>query len=105
MNNPNLIEPGMKYFLDKSLVNCRNLKDKYLNYLFNIGVFLLFILLVGSILYFKYKGKPSKYELEQKEIQKKHYILSRIKNYQDAKRHSSKDLITGLPEWNNEYNK
>ena len=31
------------------------------------------------------------------------YILSKIKNYQEAKRKASQELITGLPMWENEY--
>lgn len=101
---PKLIEPGMKYFLDKSLTNCKNIKDKYLNNLFNIGIGFTFILVISLILYFKYKGKPTESELRQKEYMKKQYILNQIKNYQDDKKRASTDLITGLPEWNNEYN-
>tara|TARA_Y100000992_G_C21262145_1_gene491868 strand:- start:714 stop:1043 length:330 start_codon:yes stop_codon:yes gene_type:complete len=104
MERAKLVEPGMMYFIDKSLINCKNLKDKYYNFFFNIGTFLLLVIVFGLILYFKYKGKPNKYELEKKNIQKKHYILSRIKNYQDTKKMSKNELITGLPEWNNDYN-
>ena len=42
--------------------------------------------------------------MEQKEWEKKQYILTKIKNYQDAKRIAHQELITGLPGWNdNEY--
>ena len=40
-----------------------------------------------------------------KERDRKHYVLSRIKNYQDAKRLESQTNITGLPAWENEYDK
>ncbi len=36
-------------------------------------------------------------EMDEKETIKKHYILSKIKNYQDAKLKMSESLITGLP--------
>ena len=45
----------------------------------------------------------TKEDKEQRETDKKHYILSTIKKYQTMKQHSKNDLITGLPEWNNEY--
>ncbi len=101
---PKLIEPGMKFFLDKSLTNCKNIKDRYLNNIFNVCTGVSFILVISLILYFKYKGKPTESELMKKEYMKKQYILNQIKNYQDDKKRASTDLITGLPEWNNEYN-
>jgi hypothetical protein len=38
-----------------------------------------------------------------REREKQQYILSKIKNFQDAKRIAHQELITGLPHWNNEY--
>ena len=42
-------------------------------------------------------------ELKQKELDKKKYILSKIKTYQDAKKREEQELITGLPAWESEY--
>ena len=52
---------------------------------------------------YKYKGKLTPEELEEKDRQKKQYILSKIRNYQQAKLREQQDLITGLPNWENEY--
>ena len=68
-----------------------------------IIVIIVIIVLVGGILYYKYKGKPTPAEKMLKERDRKHYILSRIKNYQDAKRLESQTLISGLPAWENDY--
>ena len=32
-NNLSLVEPGMKYFINNTLNQCRLLKDKYINFL------------------------------------------------------------------------
>ena len=64
---------------------------------------MLFIVVLAGILIYKYKGKLNTSEKRQLELQKQEYILSKIKNYQDAKRKESQDLITGLPTWNNEF--
>ena len=100
---PILVEPGVKYFLNTTLKQCKDFKEKYHNVVFNIGGFLLFIVVLAGILIYKYKGKLNTSEKRQLELQKQEYILSKIKNYQDAKRKESQDLITGLPSWNNEF--
>jgi len=97
-----LIEPGVRYFLTMSLKECHNFKEKYYNTALNIGLFLFFIFLLGTILLFKYKGKLTPSEKLQKDKQKQQYILSKIKNYQDSKRRAQQELITGLPEWGND---
>ena len=59
---------------------------------------------LGSLgLVYKYKGKLSPVELQSKNIEKQQYILSKIKNLQQAKRIAHQELITGLPNWGNEY--
>jgi hypothetical protein len=103
VSKPALIEPGVKYFLGQTLKQCKEFKNKHNNLLFNIFLFLLFVLILASILLYKYKGKVSHAEKEVQDREKKQYILTRIKNFQDAKRLASQELITGLPTWENEY--
>jgi len=69
----------------------------------NIIVTITIISTIGGFLYYKYKGKPTPAEKLLKERDRKHYILSRIKNYQDVKKMESQTLISGLPGWENEY--
>lgn len=103
ISKPTLVEPGVKYFLKETLANCASYKKTYYNNVFNISIGLALGLFIVAILYYKYKGKPSPAELVLNERKKKHYILSRIKNYQDAKVRKSQENITGLPNWANEY--
>ena len=42
-------------------------------------------------------------EMQQKDFEKQQYILSKIKNYQEAKLRTQQSLITGLPHWESEY--
>lgn len=97
--NPRLIEPGVKYFLNETLKQCKEFKNQYHNLLFNIVLFLVFITILSTILLIKYKGKLTPSEKEMKNREKQQYILSKIKNYQDAKRIAQQELITGLPQW------
>jgi hypothetical protein len=103
LTKPTLTEPGVKYFLNETLKQCHHFKMKHNNLIFNICLGVGFALLLGGILLYKYKGKLSPSEKEVKNREKQQYILSKIKNFQDAKRMAQQTLITGLPEWENEY--
>ena len=100
---PTLIEPGVKSFLNETLKQCRVFKNSYNNLLFNISLGFAFLLVLGIILFFKYKGKPTPSEKEFKNRQKQQYILSKIQNFQEAKQRAHQELITGLPHWETEY--
>jgi hypothetical protein len=96
---PILTEPGVKYFLNQTLKQCHIIKDKYKNFLFNLSLFIGFLLILGFILIYKYKGRLTPREKHEKNREKQQYILSKIKILQDTKRKLHQDLITGLPEW------
>ena len=100
---PILTEPGVKYFLNETLKQCHAFKEKYNNMLFNIGITITFFIILAILLLYKYKGKLTPEEIEQKETQKKQYILSKIRNYQETKLREQQQLITGLPHWETEY--
>ena len=100
---PMLTEPGVKYFINETLKQCHIIKEQYKNTLFNIGLLVVFFIILAILLLYKYKGKLTPQEIEQKELVKKQYILSKIKNFQDAKIRSQQNLITGLPQWENEF--
>lgn len=101
---PILIEPGVRYFLDNALKQSHIVREKFHNTIFNIGMFILFILILGFMLVYKYKGKLTPAEIAEKNKEKQQYILEKIKNYQIAKERANQQLITGLPHWENEYN-
>jgi hypothetical protein len=99
---PMLTEPGVKYFLNESLKQCHYYKEKYNNTIFNIGLLIGFFIILGILLLYKYKGKLTAEQIKEKDIEKKKYILSKIRNYQDAKIRAQQELITGLPHWESE---
>ncbi len=109
MEKPNLIEPGMKYFMKESLKNCNKFKNNYKNNIINMVIFVIFFLILGIFLYIRYKGKLTPLEKENKLNQQRTYILSKIKQMQDVKRQKSQELVTNLPKFDeydyNENNK
>jgi hypothetical protein len=102
-SKPLLTEPGVKYFLHETLKQCHIARDNFHNMIFNIGMLIAFVLVLGLILLYKYKGRLSHVELEKKNKDKQQYILTKIKKFQEAKRNAHQELITGLPNWENEY--
>jgi len=104
MEKPILIEPGVKYFLNQALKQSHIIRENYHNLLFNIGMLILFLLILGAILVYKYKGRLTPAEIAENNKEKQQYILEKIKNFQIAKQKAQQELITGLPHWENEYN-
>ena len=100
---PRLTEPGIKSFLNETLKQCHVYKINYNNILINILLFVGFMLILGAILFYKYKGRITQVEKERKTKEKQQYILSKVKSFQEAKRTAHQELISGLPGWDSEY--
>ena len=78
-HKPMLTEPGVKYYINESLKQCHKFKEKHQNTMLNIWLFVVFVIVLGILLLYKYKGKLTVEQIEENEITKKHYILSKIK--------------------------
>lgn len=68
MRRPNLIEPGMKYYMDYALESSNNYKKQMYNTIFNGTLFLLFIGLFSLFLYYRYNNRPT---VEEKDVEKR----------------------------------
>tara|TARA_B100001094_G_C17732397_1_gene577189 strand:- start:221 stop:550 length:330 start_codon:yes stop_codon:yes gene_type:complete len=100
---PKLIEDNVKYFLGQSLNNCHNFKEHYFSNIYNIAFFIGFILLIGIILFFNYKGNKSAKEIRIKQQRDKEHIilkLLKIKRENIDDRKMRNNLITNLPIYN-----
>lgn len=100
--HPTLIEGNIRSFLMNKLKNSHHISETYYNGLFNIMLLIIFLVIVGGYLMFKYKYKE-KPNLAQKDFEKQQYILSTIRNQQLEKMRNHQELITGLPHWDTEY--
>ena len=98
-SNPCLTEPGITYFLNESLKQCHVYRDNYYNTLINLGLFAGFLVLLGGMLLYKYKGRLTPVERENQNKEKQQYILERIKNFNESKKIAHQELISGLPGW------
>ena len=95
---PILTEPGVYVYLNESLKTCRHKKKKFYATFFNAMLFLLFLSILGGLLYYKYKGKMTPKEKEKRKRQQGNYIVERLKKIKKDKERAQNILITNLPE-------
>ena len=95
-NLPSLVDRSVKYNLSQMLHQCHKVKDEYYNVMFNVGMFIAFVCMVASLLFYKYKGRLTPEEAQLKDREKQEYVLSKIKQLQLDKQQT---LITGLPQF------
>ncbi len=65
-----LIEPGTKYFLSESLRQSHHVKMQYYNSYFNLGCVVGIFIIICAVLWWKYKGRKTPFEIEEKEREK-----------------------------------
>jgi len=96
-----LIEPNIKYILYSTLRKCHDYRASVYNLVFNLGIFIAFVLVFGGSLYYCYKKKPTPQERHERMMRDQNYILSKIRFYQNEKlkerEQSSATNITNLP--------
>jgi len=94
---PTLTEPGVQYFLCEILKQCRDRKYAIYSKLFNITLFLIFVFLLGSILYYRHKGKMTETEKKARKRQEEIYITQKIKGLHQKSMKKENLIITDLP--------
>ena len=105
INKPKLIEPGVKYFFKGVLKECNNYKQKNYNFIYNLSLFLLFFIILGIILFYRYKGNKTSEEKYIKNMKDKQYIMSKLVYYNrvnlDNQQKIKNNMITNLPDFSN----
>ena len=94
---PSLTDFTTKYYIRHSLKEVRVFKDKYMTIAVNIILLIVFITLIGGLLYYKYKGKLTDQEKLFKEKQKKMYLFEKLHRISYEKNKEKQNLITDLP--------
>lgn len=107
LEHAELVAPGVRNFISGVLRQCRNTKDKYYTIIFNLSMITVFIVLIGGFLYYKYKGKPTQQEIQERKRKEQEYIMKKIGTHiatrkkQEIFKNIDSTLITNLPNWNN----
>lgn len=100
MEHPRLIEPNVVNYLQNTLHSCHENRTKIYYIGLNMGILILFAIIMGLSLYYCYTKKKSPYELHQKMIKDQEYILSKIRFHQSSKQQMDANTLTNLPRLN-----
>lgn len=94
---PSLVEPGVKYAIGESLKQAHNYKMNTYSYIFNVSVVVLFFLVFGGVLYYRYKTKLTPEEAHAKMMKDQAIIMSKIHQHQDERQRAGFSGMTKLP--------
>jgi hypothetical protein len=100
MEYPRLVESNLRGYLQDTLYRCHQNKTTLYVWVFNIGIFLAFILVLGCVLYFRRRTKDvPKHEKDAQMLKEQNYVLSKIRDYQnyEKKKRQEATMITDLP--------
>ena len=99
MDATHLIEPSTKNYLFNTLKQCHNHRVSIYYYVLNISIFLLFIIISGTILYYCNKYKLSDVDKKRKMYKDQQYVLSKIRYFQEERKQNENQMsnITQLP--------
>ena len=99
MNRPILTEPGVSYFLKETLKKCKIRKDIEMNNLMNLGLFITFVTITSSLLYYKFKTRPTEEDREKVKKLKRDYFVNRVRQLESKKAKQLQQSITNLPKF------
>ena len=103
--NPKLVTPNVKFFFKNVLKNCNTIKNNNFNFFYNIGLFFLFIIMLTTLLLFKYNGGKNSIQKYEKNLKDKQYIMSKLVYYNKANIENNQriknNMITNLPDYSN----
>ena len=99
MDASHLIETSTKNYLFNTLKQCHNHRVSIYYYVLNIGIFLLFVIITGSVLYYCNKYKLSDVDKKRKMYKDQQYVLYKIRYFQEERKQTENQMsnITQLP--------
>lgn len=100
---PRLTETGVQYFLRETLKNYKMERINSNNLNINLTLFIVFIVIIGCILLYKHKTKPTFEDKKKLEKLKKSYILGKIRSLNIRKQKEYDQMVTNLPKFESDY--
>lgn len=94
-----LVDKSIFSRIRSNLKNSHEFKKQYFDTIVNIVLFLIFIVIVGIFLYFRYQGKKNVEEQKKKENDKRMYIFSKLKQFENRREKINNEMITNLPHY------
>ena len=96
---PVLIENGTKYFLRETLKRCHKKNTDYFNKVMNISFLILFISILGTVLFYKYYTKLTPKEKIERLRKNKAQLLNKIRFMKLHRQKEQNKQITNLPQF------
>jgi len=100
---PSLTEPGVSFFLNKSLKNSNTNKKIFNNTIINLALFLLFIIILGIFLIYKSRTKLTLAEKKRKKLINKKYILEKIRKLNINKEKEKQEMAANIPKFESNF--
>jgi hypothetical protein len=104
IENPKLVDDGVKFFFKEVLKGCNKYKQNNYNTFYNIMMFIIFCLVLSILLYTRYKGSHNYKSYYEKTLKDKEYIMSKLVYYNrqniDNQQKIRNNMITNLPNYN-----
>tara|TARA_Y100000389_G_scaffold102600_1_gene99445 strand:- start:1822 stop:2256 length:435 start_codon:yes stop_codon:yes gene_type:complete len=100
---PQLTETGVQYFLRETLKNYNTERINANNININLVLFIIFLFIIGTILIYKHKTKPTFEDKKKLEHLKKSYVLGKIRSLNIRKQKEYDQMVTNLPKFESDY--
>jgi len=98
METPKLIEGDIRNSLFYSLQMCHNTRAKLYIYIWNLGIFIIFISVFGFTLYLCARNKKNTVEKKEKMESDQKYILNKIRELREIDSYRNQlNTLTKLP--------
>jgi hypothetical protein len=97
---PRLVDPYSVNYMMNTLQQCHSTRTNLYYHILNISVLVVFVLIVGTTLYYCSKDKLSDYEKKQKLLKDQQFIMSKIRFFQSENKEANDakySSITNLP--------
>lgn len=92
-----LVEPGMKYFMNQTLKQCCNKKYTFYNQIYNISLGLGLFISFSLFLIYCYNEKRNVAKKRIHAQNSEYYLTNLVKNIQLEERRKKNEMITQLP--------
>ena len=96
---PSLTEPGVTYFLQETLKQCKEKREIFNTRVFNLVLFGGFTLILASLLYYKYSTRPTEKDRKRKKQLKREYFINKVRQLEAKKAKQLNETITNLPKF------
>lgn len=79
-----LVENNTRKYVNYMLIKSHDVRVRYYNFFFNLFLLIVFFLVVGGSLFYKWRSKENETEKATRKLIKRNYIIQRLSQYNHA---------------------